>query len=125
MSDDNALPNKAAETDSTPPPIAQPDHLAPDPTATPAPADSPNLVLPPRSLTASDDSSFLGPLFTTLARSIHWNYYFAVAEGFIREDLSWVPAMSRNDHRQRYKPGSQATLAPILPTAYFHNHHGQ
>ena len=37
MSDDNALPNKAAETDSTPPPIAQPDHLAPDPTATPAP----------------------------------------------------------------------------------------
>ena len=37
MSDDNALPNKAAETDSTPPPIAQQDHLAPDPTATPAP----------------------------------------------------------------------------------------
>ena len=37
MSDDNALPNKTAETDSTPPPIAQPDRLAPDPTAIPAP----------------------------------------------------------------------------------------
>jgi hypothetical protein len=93
MSDDNALPNKAAEPDSTPASIGQPDLVVPDPTANPTPDASPNLVLPPRSLTASDDSSFLGPLFTTLARSIHWNYYFAVAEGFICEDLSWVPAV--------------------------------
>jgi len=93
MSDDNALPKKSAEADSSPFPIGQPDHVASDPTSTPSPDDSPNLVLPPSSLTASDGSSFLGPLFTSLADSIHWNYNFAVAEGFIREDLSWVPSI--------------------------------
>jgi hypothetical protein len=110
MSDDNALPNKSAETDSTPSQIGQPGQIAPDPTATPTPDDSPNLVLPPRSLTASDGSSFLGPLFTSLADSIHWNYNFAVAEGFIREDLSWVPSILAKiidsdlspDHKQHW-----------------------
>jgi hypothetical protein len=93
MSDDKALLNESVSADSTPPPIGQPDHIAPDPTATPSPDDSPNLVRPPRSLTSSDGSSFLGPLFTSLADSIDWDYNFAVAEGLIREGLSWVPSV--------------------------------
>jgi len=70
MSDDNALPNKSAEADSSPSPIGQPDHVASEPTATPSPDDSPNLVLPLRSLLASEGSDFLSPLFSEVASAL-------------------------------------------------------
>ncbi len=87
MSDDNALPNKAAETDSPPPPIAQQDHLAPDPTATPAP-DKPD-----DPLFGMLGSDFLSPLFENIAESMNYDYNVELLEGTERGDLTWVPSV--------------------------------
>ena len=74
MSRKKVLPTKSAEADSTSPLIGQPDHIAPDPKATPSPDDSPNLVLPLRSLLASEGSDFLSPLFTQVASALVFDF---------------------------------------------------
>ncbi len=83
MSDDNAL-SKAAETDSTPSSIGQPDHLAPDPTTAQAP-DEPDPLL------GMLGSPFLSPLFENIADSMSYGYSVELLEGTEREDLGWVP----------------------------------
>lgn len=87
MSDDNALPNKTAETDSTPPPIAQPDRLAPDPTAIPVPNE------PDDPLLGMLGSDFLSPLFENIAESMSYDYNVELLEGTERGDLTWVPSV--------------------------------
>jgi hypothetical protein len=96
MSDDNALPKKAAKPDSTPSPITQPDHIAPDPKTTPTPDAAPNLELPPRSPTASGVSSFLSPLFTEMAGCMEIDFIDDRLEGHRPMDLRWVPIVLTN-----------------------------
>jgi hypothetical protein len=85
MSDDNALPNKAAEADSTPSPIGQPDHIAPDPTATPA-SDKPD-----DAILGMLGSDLLSPLFENIAESMNHGFSVELLEGTERGDLTWVP----------------------------------
>lgn len=89
MSDDNAIPNKAAETDSTPAPIGQPDHIDSDPTATPTPDASPNPILFLRPPVYSEGPAFLSPLFMEVASALVYDFNMYLV-GEKMEDISWV-----------------------------------
>ena len=119
MSDDNALPNKTAETDSTPPPIAQPDHLAPDPTAIPAPNE------PDDPLFGMLGSDFLSPLFENIAESMSYDYNVELLEGTERGDLTWVPSVLIRIIDSDISLTHKLYWLKFFLQPYFHNHHGQ
>jgi len=91
MLDDNALPNKSTEADSTPSPITQPDHITPDPTATPSPDASSNLVHPPCSPVTSEDTAFLSPLFTEVATALEVDFSNYLLDGKVENIGLEVP----------------------------------
>ena len=89
MSDDNALPNRSAETNLTPSQIGQPGQIAPDPTATPTPDASPNPILFLRPPVYSEGPAFLSPLFTEVASALVYDFNMYLV-GEKMEDISWV-----------------------------------